>query len=188
MTASSSESASSLGTSEHGDAENSEITAVPGRPFQRGQSGNPGGRPRVVGELRSLARQHAPAAIEELARLAMKAKSESVRVAAIRELFDRGYGRAAPPSAAIELSAIGEWNGIESVLSAYRAIIEAVTGGHVSPAEGLELVALIETQRAAVKELLPSAMYGKPTAEQLAEQKKRDEKIAKLMGSLLPDG
>jgi hypothetical protein len=98
-----------------------------------------------------------------------------------------GYGRAAPPSVAIELSAIGEWNGMEAILSAYRAIIEAVTSGHVSPAEGLELVALVETQRAAVKELCPSAMYGEPTAEQLAEQKKRAEKIAKLMGTLLPD-
>ena len=64
-----------------------------GRPFRPGQSGNPGGRPRVVGELRELARARAPEAIEELARLAMKARSESARVAAIRELLDRGYGK-----------------------------------------------------------------------------------------------
>jgi len=70
------------------------MTPAPrGRPFRPGQSGNPGGRPRVVGELRELARAHAPEAIEELARLAMKARSESARVAAIRELLDRGYGK-----------------------------------------------------------------------------------------------
>jgi Family of unknown function (DUF5681) len=46
-----------------------------GRPFVKGQSGNPGGRPRIVGELRDLARAHAPAAIQELARLALKAKA-----------------------------------------------------------------------------------------------------------------
>jgi hypothetical protein len=57
------------------------------------QSGNPGGRPRVIGELRDLARQHAPEAIEELARLALKAKNESARIAAIKELLDRGYGK-----------------------------------------------------------------------------------------------
>jgi hypothetical protein len=64
-----------------------------GRPFEPGQSGNPGGRPRVIGELRDLARAHAPAAIEELARLALKAKSETARIAAIRELLDRGLGK-----------------------------------------------------------------------------------------------
>ena len=64
-----------------------------GKPFQKGQSGNPGGRPKVVAELRILARAHAPAAIEELARLAVKARREAVRVIAIRELLDRGYGK-----------------------------------------------------------------------------------------------
>ena len=66
-----------------------------GRPFPKGRSGNPGGRPRVAGTLRDLARAHAPEAIEELARLALKAKSETARIAAIRELLDRGYGK--PP-------------------------------------------------------------------------------------------
>jgi hypothetical protein len=55
------------------------------RPFEPGRSGNPGGRPRVVGKLRELARAHAPQAIKELARLAVKAKSEAARVAAIRD-------------------------------------------------------------------------------------------------------
>jgi hypothetical protein len=64
-----------------------------GRQFEKGRSGNPGGRPKVVGELRELAREHTRKAINELARLAVKARSESVRVAAIRELLDRGYGK-----------------------------------------------------------------------------------------------
>ncbi len=68
-----------------------------GRPFARGVSGNPGGRPRVVAELRELARQHAPAAIAELARLALRARSEAARIAAIRELLDRGYGKVTQP-------------------------------------------------------------------------------------------
>jgi hypothetical protein len=65
-----------------------------GRQFKKGESGNPGGRPKVIAELRALARAHAPEAIKELARLAIKAKSETARVAAIRELLDRGYGKA----------------------------------------------------------------------------------------------
>jgi hypothetical protein len=62
--------------------------------FRKGESGNPGGRPKVLAEIQVLARQHAPSAIAELARLALKAKSETARIAAIRELLDRGYGRA----------------------------------------------------------------------------------------------
>ena len=66
---------------------------VRGRPFQPGQSGNPGGRPKSLGTLRALARTHAAEAIAELARLAMSAKSETARIAAIRELLDRAYGK-----------------------------------------------------------------------------------------------
>ena len=62
--------------------------------FKKGLSGNPGGRPKVLGELQQIARLHAPDAIAELARLSLKAKSETARIAAIRELLDRGYGRA----------------------------------------------------------------------------------------------
>jgi hypothetical protein len=68
----------------------------------KGKSGNPGGRPKVLGEVQELARQYAPSAIVELARLSQKAKSETARIAAIRELLDRGYGR---PRQAMEVTA-----------------------------------------------------------------------------------
>ena len=55
--------------------------------------GSSRGAPPVIGELRELARAHAPEAIKELARLAVKAKSESARISAIRELLDRGFGK-----------------------------------------------------------------------------------------------
>jgi hypothetical protein len=42
-----------------------------------------------------LARNYAPEAMTELARLATQATSEAARVAAIKELFDRGFGKAA---------------------------------------------------------------------------------------------
>ena len=70
--------------------------------FPKGQSGNPGGRPKVLGEVQELARQHAPSVIAEFARLALKPKNETARIAAIRELLDRGYGR---PRQAMEVSA-----------------------------------------------------------------------------------
>jgi hypothetical protein len=66
------------------------------RPFQIGQSGNPGGQPKVLQQVRELARSHCPAAIEELERLALNSKSERLRLAAICELLDRGYGKPVP--------------------------------------------------------------------------------------------
>ena len=81
--------------------ENRSVTERRKLKFRKGHSGNPGGRPKVLGEVQELARQYAPKAIVELARLALKAKNETVRIAAIRELLDRGYGR---PRQAIEVS------------------------------------------------------------------------------------
>jgi hypothetical protein len=37
-----------------------------GKPFQKGQSGNPGGRPKVVAEVKELAREHTAEAIHTL--------------------------------------------------------------------------------------------------------------------------
>ena len=34
--------------------------------FKKGRSGNPGGRPKEIGEVRELARQYTPQAIEAL--------------------------------------------------------------------------------------------------------------------------
>lgn len=61
-----------------------------------------GGRKRGVpnkatSDVKALAGQYSPAAIAELGRLSTKAESEAARVAAIKELLDRAYGKAAQP-------------------------------------------------------------------------------------------
>lgn len=65
-------------------------------PFQPGQSGNPGGRPRDNQRVKLLAQAHTEAAV---ATLAMVMNSEEAkygeRVAAASAILDRGYGKPA---------------------------------------------------------------------------------------------
>ncbi len=49
---------------------------------------------KATREIKALAQQYAPEALKELARLVKHAQSESARVAAIKELLDRAYGKA----------------------------------------------------------------------------------------------
>jgi Family of unknown function (DUF5681) len=69
--------------------------------WRKGQSGNPGGRPAGLSQLRDLCRNWTPEVIEELKRLALTSSSHSVRVSAASVLLDRGWGKVpmaeAPP-------------------------------------------------------------------------------------------
>lgn len=60
-----------------------------------GQGRPKGAKNKATEELRDLARVHTPAAIAELARLAVGAESETARVAAINSLLDRAHGKPA---------------------------------------------------------------------------------------------
>jgi hypothetical protein len=69
-----------------------------GKPFQKGVSGNPGGRPKVLGDVQELARQKSPEAIITLANIMHDEKAPpAARVAAANALLDRGYGKPTQP-------------------------------------------------------------------------------------------
>jgi hypothetical protein len=70
--------------------------------FKKGQSGNPGGKPRVLKNVQDLARQYTVPAIEALAEIIRNKKAPpAARVAAANAILDRGYGR---PAQSLEVS------------------------------------------------------------------------------------
>ena len=57
-----------------------------------GQSGNPGGRPKVAAEIRDLAREYGSKAIERLVAL-VDSRNPAIALRAAEAVLDRGYGR-----------------------------------------------------------------------------------------------
>ncbi len=88
----------------------------------KGQTGNPGGRPKGVKEVQDLARRYTTDAIQTLADIcASTAATPSARVAAAEVLLDRGWGKAAQK---IELEGINQLpeHVIDTLLAAFDAI------------------------------------------------------------------
>ncbi len=66
-----------------------------GRPFQKGVSGNAGGRPKAAHSIQELARKHTIEALDVLVQIMLNKKAPpNARVAAANTLLDRAYGKA----------------------------------------------------------------------------------------------
>ena len=68
-----------------------------GRPFPKGVSPNPGGRPKGFEDIQARARDLCPLAIEKLGQILLRPKaSDSAVIRAAELLLERGYGK--PPA------------------------------------------------------------------------------------------
>src|SRR6266545_3030467 len=65
-------------------------------PWKKGQSGNPGGRPKQPVKMTELARRYGPEAINLLVEKMRHGEDDRVQVMAAKILLDRGYGTVAP--------------------------------------------------------------------------------------------
>ena len=60
--------------------------------FQRGQSGNPGGRPKLPADIREAFKAKAPQALEVLTRC-LQSDDDRIAMMAAQAILDRGYGK-----------------------------------------------------------------------------------------------
>jgi hypothetical protein len=143
-----------------------------GRPFPKGASPNPGGRPKVVGHIRELAKKHSKEAVRTLLAVMKNAKSPpAARVAAATAMLDRGYGRPGPGAVQFTLPDLGSAG---DAATAMAAIAKAVASGDVTPTEATDLARLIEIY---VKTIEASEFESRLAAvEQQQAQGRYDEK------------
>ena len=99
--------------------------------FQKGRSGNPGGRPKAVKAVEDVAREHTPLAMRTLADICADAGAPAAaRVAAATSLLDRAWGK----PIARNLNAT-----VADLRQLSDAELEAIAaGGRAAPAEAAE--------------------------------------------------
>ena len=104
-------------------------------PFEPGHSGNPGGRPKGLTQVRELARTHTEAAIAALAKIMQKedAADQAVITAAVA-LLDRAWGRPTQPIAGDDEMPSISIDRYENAFNLISAALDKISGRLASDA------------------------------------------------------
>ncbi len=103
-----------------------------GQPFEKGKSGNPGGRPKRTEEevdLIEACRVKTPEALQTILELMEGSDNDRVKLAAAQYVIERGYGKA--PERIELLAATVDLSADDIDLSPEEAYLQVIKGGRI---------------------------------------------------------
>lgn len=119
------------------------MNATKGRPWKKGQSGNPAGRPPGARHRTTVMLEKLMAAdSENIVRTVLAAAAQGDMTAA-RMVLDRVVPPVKERPIALDLPSL---DGIESIAEAHSRIVAAVAAGELLPSEGQALAGLLESR------------------------------------------
>lgn len=119
------------------------MTGNRGRPWTKGQSGNPAGRPRGARHRTTVMLEKLMADDAEAIVRAVLSAAQQGDMTAARMVLDRIVPPAKERPLTVELPSL---DSLEDVAAAHARIVAAVAAGELLPSEGQALAALLESR------------------------------------------
>jgi hypothetical protein len=120
-----------------------------GGQFPKGKSGNPGGRPAITPEVKELARQNAPKALERIVKL-MDDKNPRIALAAASAVLDRAYGKPSMEERTVSFD-VGSVQSTADVIGTVSKLLVATAKGELAVSDMRDIAGILELQRKTIE-------------------------------------